>query len=72
MMSQAVATLEPVARTSRDYAILDPWAVALATLGRTSEARDVVKELTAMGYREPFFVGTIGRTGAGARSGPTH
>jgi eukaryotic-like serine/threonine-protein kinase len=59
----ARAALEPVARTSRDYAILDPWALALLGLGRLAEAQNVVKQLSAMGYAEPSFVQAITRGG---------
>jgi hypothetical protein len=51
--ARAVDTLEPIARTSRDYAFLEPWALALAGAGRPGEAREVVRRLEAIGYRDP-------------------
>ena len=60
---EAITTLEPAARTSRDYALLDPWALALLGAGRTEEAKAVVKQLSAIGYRNPLFVEAITRGG---------
>jgi hypothetical protein len=62
--TQAHAALAGIAPTSRDYAILEPWAFALAGVGRNDEARAVVTRLTGFGYRHPLFVSTFVRTGA--------
>ena len=69
--TEAVATLEPVARTSRDYEFLDPWALALLGVGRLDEAKEVVQTLGAIGYRHPTFGDAIARGGLSARPQPT-
>ena len=62
-LTRAAETLAPIARSSRDYAVLDPWALALAGLGRLDEAGEVVKRLSAMGYGNPSFVAAARRSG---------
>jgi len=57
--SRAVEVLEPVARGSHDYTILDPWARALAGLRRADEAKGVARQLAALGYRHPLFLRAI-------------
>jgi hypothetical protein len=52
------------ARTTRDYRVLDPLAIALLRLGRADEAASVVETLRAMGYRDPVFLAQIQTTGA--------
>ena len=69
--SEAVATLEPVARRSRDYEFRDPWALALLGVGRIDEAKEVVQTLGAIGYRHPTFVDAIARGGLSVRPQPT-
>jgi tetratricopeptide (TPR) repeat protein len=64
LFTLADGTLSAVAASSRDYAMLDPWAFALAGLGRQEEAREVVRRLGGIGYRNPLFVAAFGRTGA--------
>ena len=61
--AEAVAALEPVARSTRDYLFLDPWAQALAGAGRIGDAEEVVQTLSAIGYRNPTFVTAISRRG---------
>ena len=48
---RAAGVLAPFAPSSRDYAVLDPWAQALAGLGRRDEAQDVARKLRESGYR---------------------
>jgi eukaryotic-like serine/threonine-protein kinase len=60
---QAAAALAGVAPTSRDYAVLEPWALALAGCGRHEEARAVVARLSAIGYRNPLYVAAVTRAG---------
>ena len=43
--------LAPWVAKSRDYELLDPWARALAALGRGQESAAVSDELHALGYR---------------------
>jgi hypothetical protein len=62
-LSDAHAALAPVAAGSRDYAILEPWAFTLAGLGRREQALAVVKQLDAIGYRNPAFIGAVTRGG---------
>jgi len=69
--TEAVAALEPVARPSRDYEFLDPWALALLGAGRIDEAKEVVQILGAIGYRHPIFADAIARRGLGMRPQPT-
>jgi serine/threonine-protein kinase len=69
--TEAVAALDPVARASRDYEFLDPWAQALLGVGRIDEAKEVVQTLGAIGYRHPTFVDAIARGGLSARPQPT-
>jgi tetratricopeptide (TPR) repeat protein len=69
--TEAVAALEPVARPSRDYEILEPWALALLGAGRVDEAKEVVQTLGAIGYRHPTFVDAIARGGLSVRPQPT-
>jgi len=59
----AVAALEPIARTSQDYAFVEPWVLALVGLGRLDDAREAARRLDAIGYRNPSFVRAV--TGAG-------
>ena len=61
--ARAASTLEALARASRDYNVLDPWALTLIGLGRLDEAKEVVKALGATGYRHPLFVEAITRGG---------
>ena len=61
--AEAVAALEPVARSTQDYLFLDPWAQALAGAGRIDEAKEVVQTLAAIGYRNPIFITAISRRG---------
>lgn len=61
---RAVEVLEPVARASRDYLVLEPFALALAGLGRSGEARGVVRQMAAMGYRNPGLATAVGGSGA--------
>jgi eukaryotic-like serine/threonine-protein kinase len=68
--AQASATLEPLATSSRDYAVLDPWTIALAGLGRLQEAREVAAQLNAMGYRQPLFALALARRGVVAARSP--
>ena len=53
---KALASIEPVARTSNDDRLLDPWARALLQLERVDEAAAAVEKLTSQGYRYPPFV----------------
>jgi serine/threonine-protein kinase len=69
--TEAAATLEPVAGTSLDYEVLDPWALALLGVGRIDEAKAVVEQLDAIGYRNPIFVAATARGGPSARRQPT-
>ena len=62
---EGVTTLETIARTSRDYAVLDPFALALLGVGRVEEARSVARQLDAMGYRHPLFLQAVTRGGLG-------
>ena len=59
----AVAALEPIARTSQDYAFLEPWVLALVGLGRLEDAREAARRLDAIGYRNPSFLRAV--SGAG-------
>ncbi len=52
----AVATLEPLARGSKDPAALDPWVRSLLSIGQAEEAREQARALVALGYREPDFL----------------
>jgi tetratricopeptide (TPR) repeat protein len=61
--AEAVAALEPIAGSARDYLVLDPWAQALAGAGRIGEAKEVVQTLAAIGYRNPAFITAISRRG---------
>ncbi len=63
-LGRAVETLEPVARSSRDYSVLEPFALALAGLGRLGESRGVVRQLAAMGYRNPLLAAAVNGPGA--------
>jgi serine/threonine-protein kinase len=54
-----------VARGSRDVRILDPWARALVASGDRAEAIGVIRELSAMGYREVRFSSFCERMGVG-------
>jgi tetratricopeptide (TPR) repeat protein len=69
--TEAVATLDPAARTSRDYEFLDPWALALLDLGRLDGAKEVVQTLGAIGYRHPIFVDAAARSGLSVPPQPT-
>ena len=51
-----LATVDSLARATRQTDLLALQATALLDLGRVSEARPVVRELIARGYREPRFV----------------
>jgi serine/threonine-protein kinase len=53
---RALATVDSLARATRQTDLLALQATALLDLGRVSEARPVVRELLARGYREPRFV----------------
>jgi tetratricopeptide (TPR) repeat protein len=61
---QALESIPAAARTTRDYRVLDPLAIALLRLGRADEAASVVETLRAMGYRDPVFLAQIQTTGA--------
>ena len=61
--TDAAGTLETAGRRSRDYALLDPWALALLGLGRKDETKEVVQTLGAIGYRNPIFVDAVSRGG---------
>jgi tetratricopeptide (TPR) repeat protein len=61
--SAAASVLEPVARRSRDYDVLGPWALTLIGLERKDEAREVVQTLGAIGYRHPAFLDAVARGG---------
>jgi len=60
---RAVETIETQARDSRDKELLDPLARALLHLGRTGEAEPIVRELQALGYRDPRFLAVCRRHG---------
>ena len=47
---RAAATLAPVARTSRDFALLEVWAEALLHSARPRDAAPVVGTLREIGY----------------------
>ncbi|HSP92435.1 MAG TPA: hypothetical protein VLN08_16090, partial [Vicinamibacterales bacterium] len=68
--ARAASTLEAPARASRDYNLLDPWALTLIGLGRLDDAKEVVKVLGATGYRHPLFVEAITRGGLGLPPSP--
>ena len=68
--TEAAATLEPVAGTSLDYEVLDPWALALLGVGRIDEAKEVVQRLDAIGYRNPIFVAATARGRPSVRRQP--
>jgi serine/threonine-protein kinase len=53
---ESLASIEPVARTSNDDRLLDPWSSALLHLDRRDEASVVVEKLASKGYRYPPFV----------------
>ena len=57
------AALARLASSSRDYAVLDPWAQALAGLGQVPEAEAAAKQLADIGYRHPLFVRAMSRHG---------
>jgi hypothetical protein len=59
--TRAASTLEAPARASRDYNVLDPWALTLIGLGRLDEAKEVVQTLAAIGYRNPVFITAVSR-----------
>ena len=46
---QALAAIEPVARTSDDYALLEVWVLALLQLRRPNEALPVLRKLQGIG-----------------------
>lgn len=64
----AHAALEPLAAGSRDYAVLDPWALALAGTGRRQDARRVLADLDTMRFRNPSLSRALasGRAAAAA------
>ena len=62
---EAARRLEPVARRSRDYLFLRPWAMTLGGLGRLREAKEVTDTLGAMGYQDPLLVNATSRGGSG-------
>jgi eukaryotic-like serine/threonine-protein kinase len=53
--AEAAATIEPLARQSADYRLLEPWAISLLRLGRHDEASQVLQRLEAIGYRDQAF-----------------
>lgn len=52
----SAAALAPIAGTSRDRRILDPWVRALVAAGRDDEAAAPLRALDTMQYRHPAFV----------------
>lgn len=52
---RATATIESLARRSRDGRLLAPWAMALSCLGRDSEAQQIREQLESRGHVEPGF-----------------
>jgi tetratricopeptide (TPR) repeat protein len=53
---EALAAIEPAARTSEDPAVLQLWARALRAVGRLNEANEVAARLVGRGYRHPSFL----------------
>jgi hypothetical protein len=53
---RALAAIEPVARTSDDYAMLEVWVLALLQVRRPNEALPVLRKLQGMGYRNLAFL----------------
>jgi len=66
--TQSVDLLEPLARESRDWNVLDPWVRALVYLGRHDEARQGYEKLASIGYRDPGYLRDI--AGIDRRSAP--
>ena len=54
--TRALALIEPLATGSTDPAILQLHARALAAAGRIADARTVIAQLEAAGYRHPEFI----------------
>ena len=52
----ALESIEPVAKHSRDPELLAPLALALLATDRRDEARPILERLRAKGYREPGFL----------------
>ncbi len=48
---QSLDAIAPVARSSSDYQVLEPLALALARTGKNRASADVVRKLDAMGYQ---------------------
>lgn len=69
-LRDALSTLSRVAPASRDYRVLEPWAVALINAGRTEDAREVVKKLGAIGYRHPLFLEAVTQGGLAVPASP--
>jgi hypothetical protein len=56
---QALSAIEPVARTSDDYTVLEVWALALLQLRRSEEALPALRKLQGMGYRNLVFLAPV-------------
>jgi hypothetical protein len=67
-LNNAIALLRPLASSSSDRNLLDPYVRALLLLDRVEEARPVYEKLMAMGYREPAFMALWQRESARAMS----
>jgi serine/threonine-protein kinase len=63
----SLASIEPVARTSNDDRLLEPWWSALLHLDRAEEAAAVSGKLTSSGYRHPAFVAALAGNGTSPR-----
>jgi eukaryotic-like serine/threonine-protein kinase len=57
--ARAVELLEPLARESRHWPLLDSFARALVLSGRSAEGERVTERLLNMGYREPAFAAFV-------------
>ena len=54
--TRALALIQPLAAGSTDPAILQLQARSLAAAGRIADARVVIAQLEAAGYRHPEFI----------------
>ncbi|MCH9026673.1 MAG: TIR domain-containing protein [Proteobacteria bacterium] len=67
---ESLELIEPLARATKDYRILNIEAQVLLHLDRIEEASPIVEQLAAMGFANPAFVGLRDSKGLSARAVP--
>ncbi|MBA3886278.1 MAG: serine/threonine protein kinase [Acidobacteria bacterium] len=66
--AQAREILEPIAPSSADYRLLEPWVMSLLYDDRRADAQQVLERLDTLGYRDAGFLRAV--RGMTPRRGP--